>query len=208
MKIAFRLFLFVNFLFWLSACIRTDKSSRNSNGTNNTADSGTANQVTDSVITTRVVQTTLQDCKKLDGSIFRFKEREDLSDLPENAKIPDSVHYTVIFRCENDSLKAVMFGPDPEGEHGLFYFKEDLDSVYTNNGFISFSLVEHELYLKPYTLNNYNKGIKYEVRGGSNERQLFRGKLAGDSIVFTCNSDPGGMCYSDTMVFRKINSIK
>jgi len=205
MKIVYRLFFFVNFLLWLPACIRTDKNSSNNTGANNIDSSRSGNKITD---TKGSSGTTPQDCKKLDGSIFRFKEPEDLSDLPESAKIPDSVHYTIIFHCENDSLKALMFGPDPEGEHGLFFFRENLDSVYANNGFISFSLVERDLYLKPYTLNNYNKGIKYQVRGGSNERQFFKGKLTGDSIVFTCNSELGGECYGDTMVFKRMSAAK
>lgn len=192
MKIICRLFLCFCILFWLPAC---DNIDNNSNAeVTNTDSSKAENNSTISF-----------DCQKLNGSIFRYKEPAEFADLPDDSKIPDSVQYTIVFNCENDSLKALMFGPDPEGEHGLFYFNENLDSLNVNNGIVSFSLVQRKLYLKPYTLNNYNKGVKYEVRGGSSEIQFFKGKLAGDSILFTCNSELGTECYDDTMVFKKIS---
>ena len=194
---AFENFIFfVICVFGLFGCMHSDKSNANNTDINK------VNSGTDSFTTARAaLQTSTEDCKKLNGSIFRYKEPEELSDLPD--RIPDSLLHTIIFRCENDSVKALMFGPDPEGEHGMFYFKTNLDSIQVNNDLISFSMKMDELYWKPYTLNNYNKGIKYEVQGGSNERQFFKGKLAGDSIVFTCDSD--GDCYGKTMVFKKIS---
>jgi hypothetical protein len=136
-----------------------------------------------------------EDCSKLEGAIYRYNSFEE--DTAEMA-------FTIVFNCKNDSLKALMFGPDPQEEHGLYFFKENLDSVKIQNGELYFSLVKRTLYAKQFTLDNY-KTFPNINAGGSNVRTFYKGKLAGDSIVILCNNEEAGYndCYSDTMVFRK-----
>lgn len=145
-------------------------------------------------------QTIAEDyCKKLQGSIFQYKYED--SD-------PDNLTFTILFNCKSDSLKGLMFGPVAAGEEGLYFFKENLDSVRVDNGFMLFSLVQSNIYQKPFTLGNYDKKFPNEVLGGSNFRQFFKGKVEGDSIIFTCNSLTGAECYADTMVFKKKDHLK
>jgi hypothetical protein len=131
-------------------------------------------------------------CKKLDGGVFQYKYEDK----------PDSLTFTILFNCKSDSLKALMFGVGEEGEHGVYFFKENLDSVRIDNGFLLFSLVKQTLYRRAFTLDNYNKDFPNEKGGGSNERMLFKGRLAGDSLELSCDGPDGG-CYDNTMVFKK-----
>ena len=180
-------------LLGMIGCTHSDKAALNAKDLNKTDSISSAAKDADSTTVLQAgLPTSREDCKKLDGNIFRYKGADDL---------PDSIRHTIIFRCENDSLKGLMFGPDPEGEHGMFYFRTNLENLQVNGSLINFNLAMGHLYHKPYTLNNY-KAVEYEVQGGSNGMQIYKGKLAGDSIVFTCDSD--GDCYDRVMVFKKI----
>jgi len=132
-------------------------------------------------------------CKKFDGGVFQFISE----DVPENYR------FTLMFHCASDSLKGLLFGPVPEGEEGMYYFKENLDSVQVKDDYITFSFVQSNLYEKPFTLANYDKNFKNKVVGRSNWRQYYKGKIGGDSIIFTCQSPSPPECYGDTLIFKK-----
>jgi hypothetical protein len=138
-------------------------------------------------------------CKKLDGNVFQYNGK--IFSYKDEKSDPDSIAFYIKFNCQADTIKGVMLGPDPEGDEGLYFFKENLDSIRIDSGYISFSLVERTLYQRPFPLNNYENFSNVEA-GRSNDRQFFKGKLDGDSIVFSCQS-PAYQCYEDTMVFRK-----
>jgi hypothetical protein len=133
------------------------------------------------------------NCKKLDGAIFQYKQAGD----------PANLTFTLVFQCKNDSLKGVLFGPDPQGEEGMYYFKSDLDNIQLVGNTISFHFEYGKLYQRPFTLANYNKNVSYKVAGGEHGELAYTGKLTGNTIVFTCVSNEG-LCYADNnMVFKK-----
>lgn len=134
-----------------------------------------------------------EDCKKLNGSVFQFN--------PEG--VSNELTFTMIFECKNDSLKGLMFGPDPEGEEGTYYFITYLNDLAVIDNTISFNFAYGNLYKKPFTLNNYYKDFPNKVLGGSNGVMYYKGKLAGDSIVLNCDSPDQGVCYDKTMVFKR-----
>jgi hypothetical protein len=170
-------------------------TSANNTGTNNEAVTDTAGVKTgsDNTNSNVVAKTSVEDCKKLNGSVYQFN--------PQGAA---DLTFTMLFECKNDSLKGLMFGPDPEGEEGTYYFMTYLTDLAVSNNTISFYFAYGDLYQKPFTLDNYYKDFPNKVLGGSNSIMNYKGKLAGDSIVLNCDSpDGGGVCYDKTMVFKK-----
>ncbi|PSR54251.1 hypothetical protein AHMF7605_12310 [Adhaeribacter arboris] len=139
---------------------------------------------------------TALNCGDWDKKVYQYKgEPRD----------PDSLAFTIVFKCTNGKVGANMFGPYPAEEHGLFYFSESLDSLMVEQNTISFSFVEKTYYQKPFNLNNFNRIEGNPKLGGSNYRQMFKGKIVGDSIIFECRTKPSYAyeCYDDTMVFVK-----
>jgi hypothetical protein len=78
-----------------------------------------------------------------------------------------------------------------------------------NENKISFKFVEGDYYDKPFTIENYNKHIKNDLRGGSNYRFLYKGYFHSDTLTLFCSSpDYGGNCYADTMNFIEKKILK
>jgi hypothetical protein len=142
-------------------------------------------------------QTTENYCKKLGGSIFRY---EDAFEDPPG-KI-DTTVFTIMFHCKGDSLNGMMLGVDPEGEEGVYYYKSSLKNIRINGDSVSFSLVQGDLFKKPFTVENYDKGFPNKKLGGSNNEHFYTGKIAADSIVLLCSSYTHD-CFADTMVFHR-----
>jgi len=171
-------------------------TSADNTGSNNEAASDTADSKTgiDSSKNSNVAgKTSMEECKKLSGGVFQFKPKGMSNDLT----------FTMIFECKNDSLKGLMFGPDPEGEEGTYYFMTYLNDLVVTDNTISFYFAYGDLYKKPFTPDNYYKDFPNKVLGGSNSVMYYKGKLAGDSIVLNCESPDEGVCYDKTMVFNK-----
>lgn len=133
-------------------------------------------------------------CSKLDGKIYQYLPSPDLHEHL----------FTLLFYCRQDSLKGMLFGPDPEGDEGLYFFKSDLDSVTLSGNAISFSFVQKDLYEKPFTLKNYNKAsYKNPIVGGSRDRIFYKGTFHADTLTFICTSQNAD-CYADTMSFVEV----
>ena len=127
---------------------------------------------------TTPIQTTENYCKKLDGSIFEY---EDL--FENNPGKYDTTSFTIMFHCKGDSFNAMMLGVDPEGEHGVYYYKSSLKNIRINGDSLSFSLVQGDLFQKPFTVENYNREFPNKKLGGSNSEHFYTGKIAADSIL-------------------------
>lgn len=132
----------------------------------------------------------LLSCARLNGEVFQYLYRQD---IPKHL-------FTLVFNCNNDTLKGTIFGPDPEGEHGLLFFKSNLDSISLTGNSISFSFVQGDLFDKALTLESYNKPSKQESKGWSSYRLYYKGSLQNDTIAFICSSEFYN-CYADTMNF-------
>jgi hypothetical protein len=195
MKICIKRLFVTSITVAVFGCGQTTTSAENSANNKAVTDSAGSKTGVDSNTNSNVaVSTSLEDCKKLNGIVFQFN--------PEG--ISNDLTFTMIFECKNDSLKGLMFGPDPEGEEGTYYFMTYLNNLAVIDNTISFNFAYGDLYKKPFTLDNYYKDFPNKVLGGSNSIMYYKGKLAGDSIVLNCDSpDGGGVCYDKTMVFHK-----
>lgn len=147
---------------------------------------------------TAPVQPTENTCKKLDGNIFRY----EFPFQDPNTDKPDTMSFTLMLHCKGDSLNAIMLGVDPEDEHGVYYYKSSLKNIRINGDSLSFSLVQGDLFQKPFTVENYNRDFLNKKLGGSNSEHFYTGKMAADSIVFLCSSLTND-CFDDTMVFYR-----
>lgn len=120
-----------------------------------------------------------------------------------DSEVPDHL-FTLIFKCEPTGLTGKIFGPDPEGEHGLWFFRADLENVKVdtlNN--IEFEFSQGYLYPDRITIENYLDSLNKDNAGISRGQIYYKGKISGDSIVFKCN--PEYDCYDETMTFRVKN---
>lgn len=117
-----------------------------------------------------------------------------------DSEIPDHV-FTLIFKCEDSELKGKLFGPAPEGEHGLWFFRADLDNLRVDSlKNIEFEFSQGYLYPDRITMDNYLDSLSTENAGISRGQMYYKGKLSGDSIVFQCR--PEYDCYDEIMTFR------
>lgn len=144
------------------------------------------------------VQTTESYCEKLGGSIFRY---EDAFEDPNTGK-PDTMSFTLLLHCKDSLMYGTMLGVDPEGEEGVYYYKSSLKNIRINGDSLSFSLVQGDLFKKPFTVENYDKDFPNKKLGGSNSEHFYTGKIATDSMVLLCSSYTND-CFDDTMVFHR-----
>ena len=135
--------------------------------------------------------TIAEACPSLAGKTFRYKPNDSL---------PDSLKFTIVFRCDSQQLKGVIFGPFPMGDEGLYFFREELDSLQCSGDSLSFSFVQHTYYERPFTLANYNRRWDNKVLGRGNGRQFYAGIYKRDELTLLCNSEDYS-CYADTMEF-------
>jgi hypothetical protein len=162
------------------------------NSASNNTDTINSNSSTSSV------QNIENYCKKLDGNIFRY----EYPFQDPNTDKPDTMGFTLMLHCKGDSLNAMMLGVDPEDEHGVYYYKSSLKNIRISGDSLSFSVVQGDLFEKPFTVENYNKNFPNKQLGGSNSEHFYTGKMVADSIVFLCSSNTNN-CFSDTMVFYR-----
>src|SRR5690242_15611990 len=85
-------------------------SSRDNKSSTDQSDSLTTDRQLDNVSTCN---------RQLDNKIFEF--------LPDK-EIPEHL-FTLVFKCDKDKLTGKIFGPDPEEEHGLWFFRADLENL-------------------------------------------------------------------------------
>ncbi|NDK55047.1 hypothetical protein [Pontibacter fetidus] len=135
----------------------------------------------------------IQNCtSRLDGAIYEFQSDPN---YPEEK-------FTLRFTCSEDTLKGEIIGPAPAGEHGLFYFYANLDSLRTDGkNSLEFQFAQGKLYQGQITLDNYEKLKEEDASGISKGKIYFKGAIAGDSLIFKCTSQYYD-CYVDEMVFR------
>lgn len=129
------------------------------------------------------------NCKNLDRRIYTY--------LPAPGK--ELHQFTLKFDCLYDSLKSLkglIFGPSPEGEHGLAFYKTILkDLIIDDSSNVSFTVIPVPLYEQQITLSNYQEIVK--ASGIDRGEQFFKGKLLGDTvIVLTCSSEFND-CYTN-----------
>jgi len=134
-----------------------------------------------------------QQCVGLDGSMFQF--------LPDNSSLPV---FTLIFRCSGDQLTGFLIGPSEDTEHGLFFFKANLNKLKidgSNN--IEFEITKGNLYRDHITPYNYKETYDWEPTGISNSKFSFKGKLESQKITLNCFSENAN-CLKDIFVFELI----
>lgn len=118
-------------------------------------------------------------------------------DVPEHL-------FTLIFKCEGKSLSGKLFGPAPEGEHGLWFFRAELENLKIDSlNNISFEFSQGYLYPHIITMENYLDSMSTDSAGFSRGQIYYKGKIAGDSILFMC--EPEYDCYVERMTFRLKN---
>jgi hypothetical protein len=128
----------------------------------------------------------------LNGAVYEFQSDPN---YPEEK-------FTLRFTCSEDTLKGEILGPAPAGEHGLFYFYANSDSLRTDDkNSLEFQFAQGNLYEEQITLVNY-KNLKEENASGiSKGKVYFKGAIAGDSLILKCTSQYYD-CYADEMVFK------
>ena len=120
--------------------------------------------------------------------------------LPDN-DVPEHL-FTIVFNCDEHGLTGKIFGPDPEGEHGLFFFKANLDNLRVDDlNKIEFEFVKGLLYSDQITIDDYLDTLTTDDAGISKGKIFYSGQIAGDSIIFSCTSEYDD-CYDETMTFR------
>lgn len=131
-------------------------------------------------------------CEILNGKVYSY--------LPRSG---NELHlFTLKFDCDYDSLKGLLIGPDPEGEHGLFFYKAQLiNPLIDDSANIEFSIVPGKLYEKQITLENYTE--EFESSGRTRFEFFYRGKFLSDTaIVLNCASEFYGCYTNEEMIFR------
>ncbi len=158
------------------------------------------NKTSDNTIQSDSTKTVGQEDKKggcnptLDSKVYQYLY---------DSEVPDHL-FTLIFKCEGNGLKGKIFGPDPEGEHGLWFFRADLENLKVDSlDNIEFEFSQGHLYPDRITMDNYLDSLNTDNAGFSRGQIYFKGKMSGDSIVFKCSPDYD--CYDATMTFRVKN---
>jgi len=162
----------------------------------NSKDNKSNDNITKSDSVTAVGQ---EDKKRKCNSVLDNKVYQYLYD----SEVPDHL-FTLIFKCEDNGLKGKIFGPDPEGEHGLWFFRADLENIKVDSvNNIEFEFSQGYLYPDRITMDNYLDSLNTDNAGFSRGQIYYKGKISGDSIVFKCSPDYD--CYDATMTFRVKN---
>jgi hypothetical protein len=131
----------------------------------------------------------------LDNKVYQYRYDSEMS---------DDYLFTLIFKCEQNGLDGKIFGPDPEGEHGLWFFRADLENLKVDSlSNIEFEFSQGYLYPDRITMDNYLDSLNTDNAGFSRGQIYYKGKISGDSIVFKCN--PEYDCYDEAMTFRVKN---
>jgi hypothetical protein len=136
------------------------------------------------------------DCKA-DSSdkIYTYLNRRD---------VPNHL-FTLILKCNGDSLSGKLLGPLPMAEHGLAFFRADLANIKIDTALnIELEYVHGKLYDKMITIENYMDNLDEFDIGISRAVVLLKGKNYGDSLVFSCFADEGD-CYAKKMTFTPKN---
>jgi hypothetical protein len=116
--------------------------------------------------------------------------------------VPDHL-FTLIFKCVDKGLTGKIFGPDPEGEHGLYFFKANLEKLKLDSlNNIEFEFSKGDLYTEIITMENYLDSLNLENAGSSHGQIYYKGKMYRDSIVFKCTSQYND-CFDKVMTFRE-----
>ena len=97
---------------------------------------------------------------------------------------------------------GTSFGPDPEGEHGLFYFRTNLDRLKIDSkNNIEFDFKRGHLFTEQITIENYTDSLDIENAGFSREIMFYKGQISGNLITLNCSSEYSD-CYDSTMTFK------
>jgi hypothetical protein len=113
--------------------------------------------------------------------------------------------FTIIFKCNGDSLTGKIFGPLPEGEHGLAFFKADLKNIKIDRlENIEFEFTHGDLFDRQITINNYLESSDSSKFGFSRALLIYKGRNYGDSLILNCISEYYD-CYTDVMKFMSKN---
>ena len=144
---------------------------------------------------------------------LRIKERDEEIKCPLDNKVYEYLYdtdvpshlFTLVFKCRDNGLTGKLFGPDPEGEHGLWFFKADLKNLKVDSlNNIEFEFAQGYLYPDRITIDNYLDTLSTDNAGISKGLIFYKGKISGDSIVFKCTSEYND-CYDQAMTFRTKN---
>jgi len=152
----------------------------------------------DSLVTIQKLSTTEQKtdsynhCKILDDKIFTY--------MPQHGNNNHS--FTLKFECHQDTLKGLIFGPNPEGEHGLSFYIAELQNLIVDDSLnIAFLFVPGKLYEEQITLENYTK-MKGSA-GFLRSEISFKGKFLKDTaIALNCFSEYNDCYTPETMLFK------
>ncbi|SHH56707.1 hypothetical protein SAMN04488109_4397 [Chryseolinea serpens] len=137
--------------------------------------------------------------KEKQASICEGTKGEVIYEYLPDIELPEHL-FTIIFRCDHDSLSGKIFGPVPAEEHGLYFFRADLEKVKADSSKIAFEFVQGDVFTTQITLNNYKDKFDGQGGGSSDARLTYTGTNYGDSLVFHCASEFYD-CYADDMTF-------
>ena len=105
--------------------------------------------------------------------------------------------------CVGGSLRALYFGLEREGEHGLFYTLVEVpDLKVSPDGTLTFTVTERELFLhRPRSLQEVRQN-RVTAAGFTKDTLHMQGGLTEGNLVVTCLSRAGS-CPEAVMVFHK-----
>lgn len=131
-------------------------------------------------------------CELLNGRVYTY--------LPHAEK--ESHLFTLKFDCLQDTLKGLIFGPFPEGDHGLAFYKSELKGLVVDDSLnVSFFLIPGELYEEQITLENYNGTL--QSFGIDRGEQFFKGKFLADTAInLNCSSEYYDCYTKEQMNFK------
>lgn len=148
-------------------------------------------QVLDSIVTNLESENFEKNCQ----SEFNNKTFEYLYEK----NVPEHLH-TLKFHCNAGRISGIMYGPSPEGEHRLYFFKAELENIEIAGDSIIFEFVKGDFYGEQITQANFEQTSKLETYGGSSGKLEMRGKLTGNTLTLKCYSE-FYECYDSEMKF-------
>jgi hypothetical protein len=131
-------------------------------------------------------------CESLNGKVYTY--------LPSSNK---ELHlFSLKFDCLYDTLIGTIFGPFPQGDHGLAFYRTQLKDLIVDDSLnISFSIVPGKLYEKQITLDNYRDNL--EAFGIDRGEQFFKGCFLADTLIrLNCVSEYYDCYTTEVMNFK------
>lgn len=115
--------------------------------------------------------------------------------------------YGLSINCSSNKWVVDFFGPSPEEEHGMFYFKSKMKEFKLIDSLnFSIKLEKGSLFKDSLTFTNLQNFIESESAGFDNTIIELTGViLSKDSISIDCNSEYKYDCFGKGKIFRRFS---